>query len=201
MSTNDTNIRSAGTSRAARILMLALVVGAINSGYLGWRYIALHAGLEAPGTGLCSWSRFVDCDRVLLTPEANAFVVPNALLGFGLFAAALLWWVLGRRFGPAYQPALTRTLSAVFALAAVLTLYFFRLLAGLDHFCPLCPINHVLVWTAFGASLRLVRTMPRNSAAPVRPLLLLGGACAVLYACILGAWWVAESAGVLRAAP
>ena len=59
-------------------LVAALGLTLLDSGYLSWRYLALRLGIATPGTSLCSWSAFVDCDRVLVTPEANAFFVPNA---------------------------------------------------------------------------------------------------------------------------
>src|SRR3954471_662673 len=94
-----------------RWLTAVLVVAALDTVYLTWRFTALFAGWVTPGTGLCSWTAWVDCDQVLRTPQARAFVVPNAVLGLGCYTAALLWWVAGRRLGPAYRAPLVRGLA------------------------------------------------------------------------------------------
>jgi uncharacterized membrane protein len=65
------------------LLKLVLLLAVINTAYLSWRYLALHEGLVTAGTGICSLTDFVDCDKVLSTNEARAFYVPNAILGFG----------------------------------------------------------------------------------------------------------------------
>ena len=84
---------------ATRVLVAALAVNLANTAYLSWRYVALHAKWVEPHTGLCSWTTGIDCDVVLMTPEARAFYVPNALLGLGFALGCLLWWFGGRRLG------------------------------------------------------------------------------------------------------
>src|SRR5690349_15323831 len=82
-----------------RLLTIVLVITVLDTAYLSWRFIALHAGWVISGTGICSWSAHIDCDKVLLSPQARAFYVPNAILGFGNFCGCLLWWTVGSRLG------------------------------------------------------------------------------------------------------
>jgi hypothetical protein len=65
----------------ARALGAALLLATANTAYLTWRYLAVRHGWSAPGAGLCSWTAWVDCDRVLQSAEARWFFVPNAVLG------------------------------------------------------------------------------------------------------------------------
>src|SRR5215213_4704878 len=90
-------------SRLEILLGIVLLITVFDTAYLSWRFVALHAGWVVPGTGLCSWSASVDCDRVLMTAEARAFYVPNGLLGFGFFLGCLVWWSVGSRLGEAYR--------------------------------------------------------------------------------------------------
>jgi uncharacterized membrane protein len=100
-------------NRFERVLSAALILNVLNTGYLSWRYIALHAGWVTPGTGLCSWTAGIDCDRVLMTPQARAFWFPNALLGFGFSLGCLVWWMAGTRLGPAYRRHIIRSLVCI----------------------------------------------------------------------------------------
>ena len=57
-----------------RWLSIVLVITALDTIYLSWRFTALFAGWVVPGTGLCSWSEGIDCDKVLVTPEALSLI-------------------------------------------------------------------------------------------------------------------------------
>ena len=155
-------------ARAPQVLSVALAICVADCVYLSWRYIALHAGRVTPGTGLCSWSSFIDCDQVLLTPQANAFWVPNATLGLGFFGGCALWWVLGRRLGPHAQRAVTSALVAALGLGTLFTFYFFSLLVRLPHLCPFCPWNHAFTWIALGGAIIAHRQHPPERHAPPR---------------------------------
>ena len=141
-----------------RGLIAVLAITVMDTAYLSWRYLALHAGRVIPGTGLCSWTDGIDCDQVLRTPQARAFFVPNALLGFGFFFGCLLWFVLGTRFvSPIVRREVHWLLALWLCIATVFTFRFFWLLIHLDHLCPFCPWNHLLTWIACGLSVTLVR--------------------------------------------
>jgi uncharacterized membrane protein len=186
-------------ARAEKLLGVALSVAVLDTAYLSWRYIALHAEAVVAGTGLCSWTEGIDCDQVLLTPQARAFYVPNALLGFGFFFGCLLWWFGGRRWlGAAYQHHLTRTLVFWLGAATLFTFRFWQLLLGLDHLCPLCPWNHLFTWIAFAASVVLWRDTPApDRAAPVGPLARHVAICVSQFFLWLVLWQAAFGAGWL----
>lgn len=151
----------APTPRAEQILAAALAVGVLDCAYLTWRFVALQAGWVEPGSGLCSWSASVDCDVVLSTPEARAFYVPNAVLGWGFFSGALLFWWGGRRRLPrALWGVLDRALAFWLGVATLLTFGFLYLMTQIPALCPFCPWNHLWTWIAAAASLALVRGGP-----------------------------------------
>lgn len=183
-----------------RALVIVLALAVLDCVYLSWRFLALKADLVAVGTGLCSWTPGIDCDQVLSTPEARAFFVPNALLGFGFFFGSFVWWTVGARvLGPAYRHHLLRTLAFWLGVATLFTLRFWWLLLHLDYFCPFCPWNHLLTWIAFGLSFALWRRTPAPEAnAPVRPLALHVAGCVGQFFLWLGLWWAALQAGWLR---
>ena len=184
--------------RSERVLVAALVLNLLNTGYLSVRYVALHAGWVTAGTGLCSWTQAIDCDRVLMTPQARAFWFPNALLGFGFTLGCLIWWLGGRRLGDAYRHHLIRTLVFWLAVSALATLWFFWLLARLDAFCPFCPWHHVLVYVSLGAAWSVWRRTPRPTAhQPARPLVMLVCVCVAQFMLWLAGWAIAFSCGVL----
>lgn len=160
-------------------MLAALFINALNTAYLSWRYLVLHAGWVQPGTGICSWTAAIDCDRVLLTPQARAFYVPNALLGFGFSVGCLLWWMLGKRLGAAYRYHLIRTLVFWLGVSTLFTFRFFWLLIHLDYFCPFCPWHHFLTYVALIGAIGVWRSTPRpvESHASARPLVLLVGLC------------------------
>jgi uncharacterized membrane protein len=179
-------------------LTVVLVVAALDTVYLTWRFTALFAGWVTPGTGVCSWTERVDCDKVLRAPEARAFVVPNAVLGLGFYTGALLWWVAGRRLGPAYRPHLVRSLAVWLGVASLMTLWFWWLLLRLDALCPFCPWNHALTYVALYLAVRVVRLTPHPPHhEPLRPLLWLVAACVTWFWAWQGAWFLAE-ATILR---
>lgn len=177
----------------------ALAVAALDSSYLAWRYLALRLSLVTPGTSICSWSAFIDCDRVLLTPQANAFIVPNALLGAAFYIGCLVWWFAGKRLGPEYRFHIIRTLAFWLAVASLFTLRFFWLLFHLANFCPLCPLNHFATYAALTGAVMMFRREPRPTARiALRPLIVLVVACVALFASAQGVWWAAEVKGVLH---
>jgi uncharacterized membrane protein len=177
----------------------ALALAAIDSTYLAWRYLALRLSLVTPGTSICSWSTFIDCDRVLVTPEANAFYVPNALLGAAFSIGCLIWWFAGNRLGAEYRFHLLRTLVFWLSVASLFTLRFFWLLFHLSHFCPLCPLNHVMIYGALICAVILLRRTPRpRDHVKLQPLVLLVATCVGFFVLVQVLWFVAESSGRLR---
>jgi uncharacterized membrane protein len=167
-----------GLRRLEILLGVVLLLAVLNTAYLSLRFLALEAGRVTPETGICSWSERVDCDQVLLRPQARAFYVPNALLGFGFFFGCLIWWGVGYRLGEAYRHHIIRTLLFWLAVATLFTLRFFWLLAHLDVFCPLCPWNHLLTYVALGIAFMIWRRTPRpRGKAPLGPLVLLVAVC------------------------
>ena len=188
--------------RAERWLVGALVFTALDSGYLTWRYLALRLALVRPGTSICSWTPFIDCDRVLLAPQANAFFVPNALLGFAFYLGCLIWWRAGTRLGAAYRFHVIRTLTFWLAVASLFTLRFFWLLVHLPNFCPICPLNHFATYGALAASFVLFRrTAHEATRIRWRPLIVLVAVCVGLFTLLQLVWFVAQANGVLTGAP
>jgi len=186
-------------TRAERWLVGALAFATLDSGYLTWRYLALRLALVRPGTSLCSWTPFIDCDRVLLAPQANAFFVPNALLGFAFYVGCLIWWHAGTRLGAEYRFHVIRTLTFWLFVASLFTLRFFWLLVQMPNFCPICPLNHFATYIAFAASFVLFRgTMHGATRIRWRPLIVLVAVCVGLFALLQVVWFVAEVNGVLR---
>jgi uncharacterized membrane protein len=142
------------------LLPAALGVGSLDCAYLTWRFVALQAGWVEPGTGLCSWTAWVDCDQVLSTPEARAFYVPNAVLGWAFFSGASLWWWGSRRFPEAARGWAERALTLWLGIATLLTFLFIYLMTQISAFCPFCPWNHLWTWIAFGAGVAGLRSAP-----------------------------------------
>lgn len=150
--------------RSVRLLGLALALATANTAYLTWRYLAVRHGWSPPGTGLCSWTTWIDCDRVLQSAEARFFFVPNAVLGLGFFGGCGWFW-LGVRgaTGPRRELAL-RWLANGLAVGAVASLWFLYLMTRLDALCPLCPWNHLLAFVAAWAA-RRAALLPANAPA------------------------------------
>ena len=162
----------------------------INTTYLSWRYLALREGIVEPGTAICSITEFVDCDKVLMTPQARAFFVPNALLGFGFFFGCLLWFTLGMRLDEGYHYHLIRTLIFWLLIATLMTFWFFYLLVQLPAFCPLCPISHFLTYILLILSFILWRrTEHKKEKRPVRSLVFLVGICVSQFFLWLSLWF------------
>ncbi len=180
-------------------MVVALALAALDASYLSWRYLALRLSLVTPGSSICSWTDFVDCDRVLLTPQANAFFVPNALLGAAFSIGCLLWWFGGKRLGLEYRFHIIRTLAFWLGVASLFTLRFFWLLFHLPFFCPLCPLNHLMIYVAFVSAILLFRQTPRPAGrARVLPLVMLVVSCVVFFVLVQVLWYVAESRGNLH---
>lgn len=172
--------------RPAAWLTTALALGCANTAYLSWRYLAVRHGWAEPGTGLCSWTTHVDCDRVLQSAQARAFWVPNALLGLAFYLPCLAGWLHAGRRGEAARAWALDVLTVLLGSASALALGFLALMAQLDALCPLCPWNHLLTWVAFGAALRARSKLP-----PGAPRTALRGTvtwCAGLGLAILAAW-------------
>lgn len=182
---------------AERGVLVALLLAALDASYLSWRYLALRLGLATPGSSICSWTATIDCDRVLLTPEANAFFIPNALLGAAFNIGCLLWWGLGMRLGSEYRFHIVRTLAFWLGVASLVTFRFFWLLFHLAWFCPLCPLNHVLIYVAFGYAVMLYRQTPRPvGRARALPLVRLVALCVGFFVAVQVLWYLAETHGV-----
>ncbi len=111
--------------------------------YLTVRYLRLHTGHVQPGTSLCSWTRYIDCDQVLLTREARRFMIPNAVLGlsFNLAGTAIYFAALSSD-----RYSLWLLLAGMYAVSAAVTVVFWRLLLRLSSLCPLCPLHHILTY-------------------------------------------------------
>ncbi|MCO5165732.1 MAG: hypothetical protein M9894_05110 [Planctomycetes bacterium] len=187
--------------RLERALTLVLLLTTLDCAYLAWRFVALKADLVAPGTGLCSWTSWIDCDQVLSTPQARALFVPNATLGLGFFLGCLAWWTLGRRVLDArYRPYVTAALAFWLVVASGFTLRFWWLLVHLDHLCPFCPWNHLWTWVATALALSLWRRTPRASgpAPAAGPLVLLVAGCVGQLLLWQGLWWAGLQAGLLK---
>lgn len=177
----------------------ALAFAAVDSGYLAWRYLALRLALVTPGSSICSWSQYIDCDRVLLSPQANAFFVPNAILGCAFYIGCLVWWFSGKRLGDDYRFHLIRTLAFWIGVASLFTLRFFWLLVHLPFFCPLCPLNHIATYVALAAAVITLRKTSRPAThAPLRRLVPLVVTCVLLFTALQLIWFAAEVNGLLR---
>jgi uncharacterized membrane protein len=180
-------------------LTVVLIITVLNTGYLSWRFIALHAGWVTAGTGICSWTMVIDCDKVLVTRQARAFYVPNAILAFGFFFGCLVWWVAGNWWlGTPYRHHIVRTLLFWLGVATLFTFRFFWLLAHLDAFCPFCPWNHALTYVALVVVFLIWRSTPRPTKhAPVTPLVVLVCICVVQFFVWLLLWILAHSRGII----
>ncbi|HEY6805303.1 MAG TPA: vitamin K epoxide reductase family protein [Pyrinomonadaceae bacterium] len=174
-------------------LTVVLSITTLNTLYLSWRFVALFAGWVTPGTGLCSWTNGIDCDKVLQTPQARFFVVPNAILAVGFYTGALIWWLAGRRLGETYRHHLIRTLAVWLGVASLLTFVFWRLLLGLPFLCPFCPWNHLLTYVAFILAVGIWRATPKPTAHhSLKPILVLVAVCVAWFWLWQGAWFLAE---------
>jgi uncharacterized membrane protein len=183
--------RAAEWARLRRLLLIVLGLTALDTTYLSWRFLALRAGWVEPGTGICSWSEWIDCDNVLLSSQAHAFYVPNAVLGLGFYVGCLIWVTVGQRLGPGYQPHLVRSLTVWLGVATAFTLYFWWLLIHLPALCPFCPWNHALTYVALGLACRLWMLTPRQPGhRPLGPLLRLVALCVGWFWLVIAAWLV-----------
>lgn len=140
--------------RCTRLLGLALALATVNTAYLTWRYLAVRHGWSPPGSGLCSWTAWIDCDRVLQSAEARFFFVPNAVLGLGFFGGCGWFWLGARAATGTRRVMALRCLANGLAVGALASLWFFYLMTRLDALCPLCPWNHLLAFVAAWAARR-----------------------------------------------
>lgn len=160
------------------LLKFVLFLAVINTAYLSWRYLALEANFVENGTGICSLTEYIDCDKVLTTSEARAFYVPNALLGFGFFFGCFLWLMIGLRLNEKYHYHLIRTLVFWLFIATLFTFRFIWLLIHLPNLCPLCPWNHLLTYLALIFAFFLWRKTPhQKDETSIKPLILLVTFC------------------------
>jgi uncharacterized membrane protein len=174
---------------ASGLLKLVLLLAVFNTAYLSWRYLALESGFAARGSGFCSLTEFVDCDEVLSTPQARAFYVPNALLGFGFFFGCFLWLLAGFRFFPDSRRTILLILGFWLLIASGLTLYFFWLLVRLPNLCPLCPWNHLLTYCALLLTVSAYRKTPENTESmTVSSIAALAAVCIGQFAAWLFLW-------------
>lgn len=137
-----------------RVFFVAAALAVLDTLYVSWRYLALHARLVTPRTGFCSFTttpflRFplgIDCDPVLLSPQARAFYVPNATLGLGFFLGCLVFyaWCLRRDARTQYFGIVMMVFWL--SLATLFTFRFYSLLVHLPTLCVICPWNHLLTW-------------------------------------------------------
>lgn len=142
-----------------RVLGVALSIMFVDCIYLTWRFVALREGWVEPHTGLCSWSEQIDCDKILMTPEARAFYLPNAVLGLGFYGGMWLWWFVGQRLGVALRHRL-QVLLITLGMASIFTLWFWYLLLGLPFLCPFCPWNHIMTYIALGSAVYVYKKAP-----------------------------------------
>lgn len=176
-------------SRLVFWLKLILLLAVINTAYLSWRYLALESNLVTNGSGICSLTEFVDCDKVLTTPQARAFYVPNALLGFGFFFGCFLWLMIGLRFDEKYHYHLIRTLVFWLFVATFFTFRFIWLLIHLPNLCPLCPWNHLLTYLALILAFLLWRkTSHHHEKIDWKPIILLIALCVGQFFLWLALW-------------
>jgi uncharacterized membrane protein len=181
---------------AERLMRFCLLIGVLDTLYLSWRFLALQLGWVTPGTGICSWTTYIDCDIVLMTPEARAFYVPNAILGWGFFSGTWIWWTVGKKWYPTHRYILSLTLSFWLGLASLFASYFIYLLVQLPALCPFCPWNHLWTYLAFAASLVVWRNTPKPTQHQVRPLLPLVLLCVGWFWLLQLSWMVAFWLGV-----
>ncbi|MEY4187295.1 MAG: hypothetical protein RIT02_2329 [Planctomycetota bacterium] len=111
--------------------------------YLAARFLRLHTGRVRPGTSLCSWTAYIDCDQVLLTREARYFVIPNALLGLTFNLAGTAVCIMAIRSD---NQSLWLLLACMYTVSAAVTAVFWKLLLRLPSLCPLCPLHHFLTY-------------------------------------------------------
>jgi uncharacterized membrane protein len=199
---------SSRNALAERVLAVALIIAVVDCVYLSWRFFALH-GAPSPWviahTGICSWTAGIDCDRVLVTPDARAFYVPNATLGLGFFAGAAYWWFVGARRFASHRRMIAAMLLFWLAVASLITLRFWALLVRLPALCPFCPWNHVFTYIALVACALVWRAAPRrreSDAESPTPWRALGLHAALSIAPLVlcnGLWAILVAGGVLDA--
>jgi uncharacterized membrane protein len=140
-----------------RVFAILLLAAVLNAGILSVRYTQLRRFGAPVGTGICSFTDKVDCDKVLVTPQARAFFVPNAYLGLSFFLGCAIFWFRGKRLPSEYKIYLNHILLYLLGLGILFTLVFWWLLLHLPALCPLCPWNHLLIYLLFGCMWKLIK--------------------------------------------
>jgi uncharacterized membrane protein len=180
-------------SRLETCLTIVLSITTLNTLYLSWRFTALFAGWVTPGTGICSWTESIDCDKVLQTPQARAFLVPNGILGFAFFSGALIWWLVGRRLGERHRHHMIRTLAFWLGVASLFTFVFWTYLLRLHALCPFCPWNHALTYLALVLAVMIWRRTPKpTEGGSHKPIITMVVVCVLWFWSWQLAWFVAE---------
>jgi uncharacterized membrane protein len=159
-----------------RVFFGAGALTIVDTLYVTWRYLLLHARLVTPRTGFCSWTttrflRFplgIDCDPVLLSRPARAFYVPNATLGLGFFLGCVVFYAWCLRRDERVQYVGVQLMAFWLSLATLFTFRFYSLLVHLPSLCPVCPWNHLLTWVMTIAIWIRLRTTPRPAGPPAR---------------------------------
>lgn len=142
--------------------MILLALAVLNAGYLTWRFLLVQQDPGQIGHSLCSFTETIDCDKVLSSPPARAFYVPNAILGLGFLLGCLLWVVMVRRLSDAYRRPALKVLRAMLLLGTAFTFIFWYLLLNLDVFCVLCPVNHISIYLALILCQRALMEWPET---------------------------------------
>ena len=145
-------------NRTQTLLIILLALAALNAGYLTYRYILVnHVDPSLVGTSICSFTDTIDCDKVLSTPQARAFIVPNAILGLAFHIGCLVWAFVGYRLEQKYWRMVGQILRGMLLMGAGFTFVFWFLLLNLSVFCVLCPVNHFLIYLSLLAVHLLVK--------------------------------------------
>jgi uncharacterized membrane protein len=112
--------------------------------YLSYRYHRIKARPNEIGSSFCSWTTYIDCDKVLSTKEAKFFIIPNAYLGLAFNSIGLALIIILQQSNSTW---LMNTLIFMYTVSSMVTFIFWYLLLRLPNLCPLCPTHHVLTYS------------------------------------------------------
>lgn len=144
---------------AFAVLILALTAAILLSLYLSLRHAQLVTKQAKAGTGLCSFSAELDCDSVLLTPQALTFGIPNSVFALLLYSNLLLcglitWYLQGNLWRWYVRIGLIVDIAAV-----LVSVYFaYVLLTRMPSKCVFCTALQACSLIALGAYLGLLRS-------------------------------------------